>query len=70
MLATSRGFGDAHLKPVVVATPQIFPRSKELDDVAIVSSSSLPRSKLLTFFFRLFVLPVFMTQLQTSKSAP
>jgi hypothetical protein len=70
MLATSRGFGDASLKPVVLATPQIFPRSKEADDLAIVSSSLLPCSKLLTFYFRFFVLMVFLTQLKTSKSAP
>jgi hypothetical protein len=41
MLATSRGFGDASLKPVVLATPEIFARSKEADDVAIVRASFL-----------------------------
>ena len=39
MLATSRGFGDASLKPVVLATPEIFPRQREADDVAIVRLS-------------------------------
>jgi hypothetical protein len=38
MLATSRGFGDASLKPVVLATPEVFPRAKEADDLAIVSA--------------------------------
>ena len=40
MLATSRGFGDASLKPIVSATPEIFARSKEADDVAIVRTPS------------------------------
>ena len=39
MLATSRGFGDASLKPIVIATPEIFPRRKEADDMAIVRAS-------------------------------
>jgi len=39
MLATSRGFGDASLKPIVIATPEIFPRRKEADDMAIILCS-------------------------------
>jgi serine/threonine protein phosphatase PrpC len=40
MLATSRGFGDASLKPIVLATPDLFASKRAVDDVAIVSCSS------------------------------
>jgi protein phosphatase 2C len=68
MLATSRGFGDASLKPVVLATPEIFPRSKEADDVAIVRILSF-LVFLFTSFGRFFVPMVCLTLSKTTKSA-
>ncbi len=71
-LAMSRSLGDASLKPIVVATPDVFPRSKEADDVAIVRFRIRPRT--VPHFFlsplRFFVPTVFLTRWTTSKSQP
>lgn len=69
MLATSRGFGDASLKPIVLATPEIFPRSKEVDDVAIVRVMYCPFFPLLIPSDRFFVPMVCLTLSKTSKLA-
>ncbi len=69
MLATSRGFGDASLKPIVSATPEIFPRVKEADDLAIVRSSDRSCFFPLISPSRFCVPMVFLTRLKTIKSA-